>query len=122
MYRRPTRSTRTDTRFPYPTLFRSLFAGDAATFDHQSDGACGAVRRMRHAWWQVEDFAGAQRDVEGHAIVLHLQRDITLELIEALGAFVIVIIGPRVWPADNHDDAEMGRESCRERVCPYESL
>src|SRR3546814_11016362 len=26
MIRRPPRSTRTDTRFPYPTLFRSLYA------------------------------------------------------------------------------------------------
>src|SRR3546814_10001185 len=28
MTRRPTRSTRTDTLFPYPTLFRSAAAGD----------------------------------------------------------------------------------------------
>src|SRR3546814_10611198 len=33
MIRRPPRSTRTDTLFPYPTLFRSL--GDAAVLAHQ---------------------------------------------------------------------------------------
>src|SRR3546814_20193199 len=31
MIRRPPRSTRTDTRFPYTTLFRSDFAGDGVS-------------------------------------------------------------------------------------------
>src|SRR3546814_16053425 len=31
MIRRPPRSTRTDTLFPYTTRFRSLYAGDLAT-------------------------------------------------------------------------------------------
>src|SRR3546814_11519788 len=34
MVRRPPRSTRTDTLFPYPTLFRSINNGGAAIWSH----------------------------------------------------------------------------------------
>src|SRR3546814_9228060 len=40
MIRRPPRSTRTDTRFPYTTLFRSVFDAVLAGADH-----LGVVRR-----------------------------------------------------------------------------
>src|SRR3546814_3488019 len=43
MIRRPPRSTRTDTLFPYTTLFRSTGAGIAAT------GHGGRQRTARHA-------------------------------------------------------------------------
>src|SRR3546814_2606060 len=41
MVRRPPRSTRTDTRFPYTTLFRSC--GDAFALDAQTLADCAAV-------------------------------------------------------------------------------
>src|SRR3546814_243302 len=45
--RRPPRSTRTDTLFPYTTLFRSLTAGRARNW---CDHACvGLLCRRRHA-------------------------------------------------------------------------
>src|SRR3546814_11862648 len=47
MIRRPPRSTRTDTRFPYTTLFRSIDAGklDAnATIDHAALKAAALAR------------------------------------------------------------------------------
>src|SRR3546814_1885276 len=48
MIRRPPRSTRTDTLFPYPTLFRSLpvraVAGDHG-FDRSGEGALGSPVR-----------------------------------------------------------------------------
>src|SRR3546814_4928011 len=50
MIRRPPRSTRTDTLFPYTTLFRS---GDAPA---RAARACGALRR-----------AGAERQASRHA-------------------------------------------------------
>src|SRR3546814_1661335 len=37
MIRRPPRSTRTDTRFPYTTLFRAEIADPAAGFAHHQD-------------------------------------------------------------------------------------
>src|SRR3546814_1379407 len=42
MIRRPPRSTRTDTLFPYTTLFRSAAAGDDAFFN----GRTGGVQRV----------------------------------------------------------------------------
>src|SRR3546814_5257287 len=40
MIRRPPRSTRTDTRFPYTTLFRSCTSCDTSTTDRSADGPC----------------------------------------------------------------------------------
>src|SRR3546814_15662890 len=47
MLRRPPRSTRTDTRFPYTTLFRSLFRidSDHATLDSIRGGDVLPLRR-----------------------------------------------------------------------------
>src|SRR3546814_1482128 len=45
MIRRPPRSTRTDTLFPYTTLFRSLDALGIALAHHQHDGR-GVGRRV----------------------------------------------------------------------------
>src|SRR3546814_13090994 len=50
MIRRPPRSTRTDTLFPYTTLFRSVRVdrtGRGTTAD-DAGGACGCRRRSRH--------------------------------------------------------------------------
>src|SRR3546814_2123405 len=50
MIRRPPRSTRTDTLFPYTTLFRSAAAQDGAAGEHPRDrrrSALGAVRPDR---------------------------------------------------------------------------
>src|SRR3546814_14787543 len=54
MIRRPTRSTRTDTRFPYTTLCRSQLAGgavaelDAGTAAARAIGAAGALEADLH--------------------------------------------------------------------------
>src|SRR3546814_12223187 len=58
MIRRPPRSTRTDTLFPYPTLFRSLLPESmqdvdiGGAFDNVEDAECavaGAVSDLPHA-------------------------------------------------------------------------
>src|SRR3546814_3331320 len=55
MIRRPPRSTRTDTLFPYTTLFRSVFAlaHRALNPDHRSPAKAGAQnpRRCRSLPW-----------------------------------------------------------------------
>src|SRR3546814_20982069 len=67
MIRRPPRSTRTDTRFPYTTLFRSLRRGDAAKRhdDLRRDRRKDILQHHQHedaeitpALDQVEDEAG----------------------------------------------------------------
>src|SRR3546814_1583764 len=52
MIRRPPRSTRTDTLFPYTTLFRSLFASEGATVvcvDRDHHGANAVVNEITAA-------------------------------------------------------------------------
>src|SRR3546814_5949438 len=57
MIRRPPRSTRTDTLFPYTTLFRSLGPGEAARIDFVVDltgsppnGNYGTLANQNHAF------------------------------------------------------------------------
>src|SRR3546814_3803594 len=47
MRRRPPRSTRTDTLFPYPTLFRSRGAGDCVGLRPRGGGGQGALCAAR---------------------------------------------------------------------------
>src|SRR3546814_4441367 len=52
MIRRPPRSTRTDTLFPYTTLFRSLPRPDSRrSFRHQGHSASAPVSRRRPILW-----------------------------------------------------------------------
>src|SRR3546814_16924010 len=46
MYLRPPRSTRTDTLFPYTTLFRSVLGRAAFALDRNSGGAVLCTRRL----------------------------------------------------------------------------
>src|SRR3546814_2030815 len=54
MIRRPPRSTRTDTLFPYTTLFRSFEERRAATYTHYeaADGQYVAVAANTQAFWE----------------------------------------------------------------------
>src|SRR3546814_14199528 len=63
MIRRPPRSTRTDTRFPYTTLFRSRAAGKRLQF-----GVGVAVERA------TAQLAADMRDVDGGVIAVVLAR------------------------------------------------
>src|SRR3546814_11172665 len=100
MIRLPPRSTRTDTLFPYTTLFRSLLTGQD-------------LRRHRHAGDDRQQFAAV---VEG--VLLGAQVDV----IEALALLVPDGIrrDARQLGAEAAVDREkIGRASCRERVCQY---
>src|SRR3546814_13243873 len=99
MIRRPPRSTRTDTLFPYTTLFRSAEIGDLAD-------------RLHH---HARDLAvGVER--EGH--IGGLDRRIVEVGDEA-------VILPMLEPPGHErgrgevDRQQIGRASCRERVCQY---
>src|SRR3546814_7178591 len=63
MIRRPPRSTRTDTRFPYTTLFRSHVAEAGGAAKHQP-GAFVQVRRL-HVGRTVLGYRRC-RDLRGH--------------------------------------------------------
>src|SRR3546814_18527390 len=59
MIRRPPRSTRTDTPFPYTTLFRSLHqqaqlaSGRFAAAHHQAAAGCEVVERRKIPHWRL---------------------------------------------------------------------
>src|SRR3546814_13557589 len=95
MIRRPPRSTRTDTLFPYTTLFRSMHRPDPAIL----------------GWWST------LFEIPSVAIGGITPAN-ARPLIEAGADFLAV--SSAVW---NHPegpaDAEIGRASCRERVCQY---
>src|SRR3546814_4963149 len=60
MIRRPPRSTRTDTLFPYTTLFRSFQANIVVVAERiDADHRLAAFRKLRHA--MVADEAGGSR-------------------------------------------------------------
>src|SRR3546814_12640500 len=93
MIRRPPRSTRTDTLFPYTTLFRSarLPAARALVARHQQ-----RERRMLG----VGEIAPAD-----------------LEQTDAVRAAVLVALCRGEQAGEQR--REIGRASCRERVCQY---
>src|SRR3546814_14580297 len=117
MIRRPPRSTRTDTLFPYTTLFRSLSDEHYALYRaylqarHASGGMDPQDRKAFHAflecsWLDVRYWCF--RDGEqllAVAVVDHLPR--------ALSA-VYTFFDPEAQAR-----GQLGRASCRERVCQY---
>src|SRR3546814_12873889 len=91
--RRPPRSTRTDTLFPYTTLFRSRLRFFYGAF-------VGLPHILVYALAETTSFAqhAADRDANlGHVVHTPL--------------VIAVLIFPQV--------RQIGRASCRERVCQY---
>src|SRR3546814_16338168 len=107
MIRRPPRSTRTDTLFPYTTLFRST-------------GRRSAMRGVSvRPWFPLPSLTGdAAAKATAHrtnCAIIALRRDRRGKDRAAEILFEpIAHIGPQLA-----DLVEIGRGSCRERVCPY---
>src|SRR3546814_17458961 len=113
--RRPPRSTRTDTLFPYTTLFRSLsewrkfprrgcpssdpFHGELKSLQFAAQG------RIDHAAADLHDEAADQRRIDLE-VELNLAADAGTQGFEQRG---LLGIGER----------EIGRATCRARVCQY---
>src|SRR3546814_15211002 len=105
MRRRPPRSTRTDTRFPYTTRVRSELEG------------AGALQGRR-----LQQHAAADALVEGRRFE---KRCPDGEPVEPPGGGANVVEGRRRYRCGRIDlvqhefQLEIGRASCRERVCQY---
>src|SRR3546814_18543596 len=103
MIRRPPRSTRTDTLFPYTTLVRSLGTGGDAGAMHEAETILGD-----RAGGVAIDGAAAQHragiGIEG------FPAGTAQALAEAVGA-------DELDEGDLH--VQIGRASCRERGCQY---
>src|SRR3546814_18877118 len=107
----PPISTRTDTLFPSPTLFRSHASEPVGTIDPKVAAHFG---KMAAEWW----------DPRGSSALLHQMNPVRLGYIRDQI--------DHHWQLDEHDrkplagrraldmgSGEIGRASCRERVCQY---
>src|SRR3546814_13722953 len=108
MIRRPPRSTRIDILFPYTTLFRSLVVRAAKD-----------VHQVRDAEALAASVHAAQRLLCGHGGVPGFGRRqavvaVAAGLAGALGGVFLAEARKQHLAA-----AEIGRASCRERVCQY---
>src|SRR3546814_17679233 len=109
MIRRPPRSTRTDTLFPYTTLFRS--SGRCQRACASSVRAASGLRSQSVS--AKKEFLFGEHRIErrigrfgGHGVnLLHRPADADARNVGMSGEIAIVM--------------EIGRESCRERVCQY---
>src|SRR3546814_15901911 len=107
MIRRPPRSTRTDTLFPYTTLFRS--------HRHRRQGwACRGISalRPRYSCSDGELLALAAAAADGR---LPAEADLLRELAALLG----IIWRDHGIVGRQPPLRQIGRASCRERVCKY---
>src|SRR3546814_11439162 len=111
MIRRPPRSTRTDTLFPYTTLFRSLRLGDPSLLvrlDRQRTFTDKRMIKLRNLVTLRQIGIEIILAVEARPFVdLRLDRHAgTHRLADALAV-------------RHRAHSEIGRASCRERVCQY---
>src|SRR3546814_15626453 len=117
MIRRPPRSTRTDTLFPYTTLFRSLEAALELLLVRLDlhRGTLDRLGRVLVLHPQVEPFLLRQA-VEDQAA----DRLALLQAGAAVGDLAQQLPAQtRVDRAFEDAELEIGRASCRERVCQY---
>src|SRR3546814_15411599 len=124
MKRRPPRSTRTDTLFPYTTLFRSH---GRATFEG------GERRMMERSWIPYCGAAPLPGDwlarwngdpwlllALGLIALLGLRRDVAPPFWAAMGVLGLLFISPLcALSSALFSVREIGRESCRESECQY---
>src|SRR3546814_11417828 len=104
MRRRPTGSTRTDTLFPYTTLFRSM-------------GKRWTGRPFRPRIGTISPApAGPAPAAEDEPAVSARSADEDCRWSRILGSRVL---GSRVLGTPSFIVWEIGRASCRERVCQY---
>src|SRR3546814_11333896 len=108
MIRRPPRSTRTDTLFPYTTLFRSLSPRRLS-----SDAYASTVRKIIRGAFMTADRVRLRDLLRGVASTLPdfatTQR----------GLWNLIRYKPDTNLSIGLRFAHIGRASCRERVCQY---
>src|SRR3546814_16438971 len=107
MIRQPPRSTRTDTLFPYTTLFRSTILGDDQTLP-----PAGVL--PVHVCAQIAPVAAQERPVDGGDARMLGRGDERIQAgdIVAIDVDDFLNLGIEIR-------VQIGRSSCRERVCQY---
>src|SRR3546814_12622299 len=105
MIRRPPRSTRTDTLFPYTTLFRSPADFFGLNFDGPSTGA-------------LNQFEPAEQDMDVFSQVSRVSAfaEGAYDVTDGITAYGEFLFSNR---KSHNNGVQIGRASCRERVCQY---
>src|SRR3546814_18036585 len=115
MIRRPPRSTRTDTLFPYTTLFRS-YLSVVPSVDPMSTEGEDLVAAIRSTDGPFEvSVSGMSAELVDTKDALFAKLPLAAAII-ALVTFAVLFLqfGSVVIPIK-----EIGRASCRDRVCQY---
>src|SRR3546814_15509585 len=113
MVRRPPRSTRPDTLFPYTTLFRSLLAieplvgGQAAGGHGMEDPVVGHV------------CGGAMGGGDALLVDGDVNSDTVQQRAPTVGRLLVPVAGKSDETFLRRVLGAVGRASCRERVCQY---
>src|SRR3546814_14953160 len=110
MIRRPPRSTRTDTLFPYTTRFRSAVDRDAAVRNQLARGRAGhgeahAVDDVVQAGFEQLQQVLAGVALPGRGLLVVVAELALEQAVDALDLLLLTQLG------------ESGRASCGERVC-----
>src|SRR3546814_19787749 len=114
MIRRPPRSTRTDTLFPYTTLFRSLNAlgldETTASFFPLTFPLLFALRLTLRleVWYEPAEVDIGSVESLGQGFVAARRREHKIPMRSVVGIAI-----------SENESEEIGRASCRERVCQY---
>src|SRR3546814_18643812 len=120
MIRRPPRSTRTDTLFPYTTLFRSIYETAAAVTAAGGEGVAvrvdhGDDAQVQALFEQVRREAGRLDILVNNACALHDELTASGHFWQKpLGIVDMLDVGLR-----SSCFSAIGRASVRERVCLY---
>src|SRR3546814_13752726 len=106
MIRRPPRSTRTDTLFPYTTLFRSLYLLAPIVRGRKGEYRKELQDLQKRGFQRVKVDGKLHEIAEVPALNKKLKHDIE-------------VVVDRVVVRDGIQTRQIGRASCRERVCQY---
>src|SRR3546814_11560727 len=105
MILRPPRSTRTDTHFPYTTLIRSLFRGrQLYSRRYHDEFSAGTLPFSRWPGFVVSRTVGLARPYACPSRICKSAEDRGFLCLCITGSISLI---------------EIGRASCRERVCQY---
>src|SRR3546814_15897872 len=113
MIRRPPRSTRTDTLFPYTTLFRSNVALFARAETHDDETAV-TTDDLRIGAGRTGDLAALARL---HLDIVDDRADRHLRQFHRIARLPVGLLARDDRVADTQPLPQLGRASCRESVC-----
>src|SRR3546814_12936617 len=123
MIRRPPRSTRTDTLFPYTTLFRSSLVIKKTIPAWQSTLGATYSFATGRPYYDIRENADGQPAIYDQGETINYNSlGLSFSHLTSLfkNDFSVIVLGiNNILGADQVFGYKIGRASCRERVCQY---